>query len=74
MSWQCVNRAKDKAKKKKKKVETQRLKILNYGRRHLLAYIEKTCVKFTEVREESNFHPGCVSVTFHYRGSEAEAC
>lgn len=55
-------------------METQRLKILNYGTCHLLAYIEKTCVKFTEVREESYFHPGCVSITFHYRGSEAEAC
>lgn len=69
MGWQCVERAKT-----KKKVAVQRLKLLNYWVCQLLAYIEESCVKFTAVREENHFYPGCVSITFHFRGSEAEAC
>lgn len=53
-------------------------KILNYGVRHLLAYTDrkkrKNCVKFRAVGEEDHFYPGCISITFHYTGSEAEAC
>lgn len=56
------------------KVGVQRLKLLNYWVCQLLAYTEESCVKFTAVREENHFYPGCVLITFHFRGSEAEAC
>lgn len=34
---------------------------------------EKPFVGFTVVRVESRLYPGCVSITFHHRSSEAQA-
>lgn len=45
-------------------VGDEELKILNNRVRHLLAYTDKTCVKFTVVRVENHLYPGVFQSLF----------
>lgn len=70
MSWQSVNRAKT----RQKNVAVQRLKILNYRVPSSPGLHSGNLCKVQSSEEAELLLSGCVSITFHYRGSEEEAC